>query len=117
MLSPASGEVVEVNRDVAKSPALLRDDPYGKGWLIKVRSPRMATETKNLLCGKMARAWMEDTLEGLHAVPHDVGPVLQDGGLVVDGVAQALGGENWRVIAREYLLSDESAHTAAPQRE
>jgi len=113
MLSPASGEVVEVNRDVARSPALLRDDPYGKGWLLRVRSPRMATETHNLLRGKVARAWMEETLERLHAVPHSVGPVMQDGGLIVDGVAQALGGENWRVIAREYLLSDENAPVTA----
>jgi glycine cleavage system H lipoate-binding protein len=109
MLSPATGEVIEVNRDVVRSPAILRDDPYGKGWLFKVRSPRIAAETHNLLAGKVARAWMEDALEKLHPVPHEVGPVMQDGGLVVDGIAQALGGENWRSIAREQLLSDEGA--------
>jgi len=109
MLSPVSGEVVEVNREVVRSPALLRDDPYGKGWLVRVRSPRLEVETHNLLRGKVARAWMEETLEELHAVPHTVGAVMQDGGLVVDGIAQALGGENWRVVAREYLHCDESA--------
>jgi glycine cleavage system H protein len=35
---PIGGEVVEVNGDVVDNVQLLADDPYGKGWLIKVRS-------------------------------------------------------------------------------
>lgn len=31
------GEVVEVNQAVLDNPALINEDPYGKGWLIKVR--------------------------------------------------------------------------------
>lgn len=31
------GEVVEVNREVLENPALINEDPYGKGWIIKVR--------------------------------------------------------------------------------
>jgi glycine cleavage system H protein len=35
--SPVSGEVVEINRDVPNNPALANTDPYGKGWLFKVK--------------------------------------------------------------------------------
>ena len=35
--SAAGGEVVEVNPAVAEDPSLLNSDPYGKGWLVKVR--------------------------------------------------------------------------------
>lgn len=31
------GEVVEVNQAVVDNPAIINEDPYGKGWLIKVR--------------------------------------------------------------------------------
>ena len=37
LIAPISGTVVEVNSDVVDSPELLADDPYGEGWLLKVR--------------------------------------------------------------------------------
>jgi len=37
LYAPVSGEVVEVNQDVTGNVQLLADDPYEKGWLIKVR--------------------------------------------------------------------------------
>jgi len=37
IIAPASGEVVEVNDAVSDTPELVNGDPYGGGWLIKVR--------------------------------------------------------------------------------
>jgi glycine cleavage system H protein len=37
LVSPLSGEVVEVNQAVADEPETVNEDPYGEGWLIKVR--------------------------------------------------------------------------------
>ncbi len=109
MLSPVDGEVVEVNRAVERTPGLLREDPYGKGWLLKVKSPRMAADTRNLLSGKVARAWMESALEKLQPLhPDNPGPVLADGGLPVEGLARILGGNRWQDLAKTHLLSEEA---------
>jgi glycine cleavage system H protein len=35
--APVSGTVLEVNEDLAESPEVVNEDPYGDGWLIKVR--------------------------------------------------------------------------------
>ena len=35
--SPLSGEVVEVNEALGDSPEQINDDPYGAGWLVKVK--------------------------------------------------------------------------------
>ena len=35
--APAGGTVVEVNQAVADNPALVNEDPYGKGWIYKIR--------------------------------------------------------------------------------
>ena len=35
--APVSGTVVEVNEDLPESPQVINEDPYGDGWLIKVR--------------------------------------------------------------------------------
>ena len=37
VFAPLSGEVTEVNGDLAESPEKINQDPYGEGWLVKVR--------------------------------------------------------------------------------
>ena len=37
MFAPLSGEVVEVNSDLADNPEMINEDPYGKGWIIKIK--------------------------------------------------------------------------------
>jgi glycine cleavage system H protein len=37
VIAPLSGEIVEVNTALAESPETINDDPYGEGWLVKVR--------------------------------------------------------------------------------
>ena len=34
---PVAGEITEVNHDLDDEPSLVNDDPYGKGWMIKLR--------------------------------------------------------------------------------
>jgi glycine cleavage system H protein len=37
LFSPVSGEVVESNQEAADAPELVNSEPYGRGWLLKVR--------------------------------------------------------------------------------
>lgn len=37
MFMPAGGEVLEVNPALEQSPDLVNKDPYGKGWMIKIK--------------------------------------------------------------------------------
>jgi len=37
LYAPVSGSVTEVNADVASGPELVNKDPYGKGWMVKVK--------------------------------------------------------------------------------
>lgn len=37
LFMPLSGEVIEVNEDLDDTPELVNEDPYGKGWIIKVK--------------------------------------------------------------------------------
>ena len=107
MLSPVDGEVVAVNPEVLRSPEILSRDPYGAGWLLKVKSDRLAADSRNLLSGKMAKAWMETSLENLHPIRHEaMGPVMQDGGLPLEGIARVLGGDQWAELAKTHLLTD-----------
>jgi glycine cleavage system H protein len=37
VIAPLSGEVIDVNRKVVDAPETVNEDPYGDGWLIKIR--------------------------------------------------------------------------------
>jgi glycine cleavage system H protein len=37
VIAPVSGEVVEVNEALGDEPERINEDPYGEGWLVKVR--------------------------------------------------------------------------------
>ena len=37
VIAPLSGEILEVNAKVVEAPETVNDDPYGQGWLIRIR--------------------------------------------------------------------------------
>jgi len=37
LISPLSGEIVEVNQKVVDAPETVNEDPYGDGWLVRLR--------------------------------------------------------------------------------
>jgi glycine cleavage system H protein len=37
VIAPLSGEIVEVNDAIADKPEVVNEDPYGEGWLVKIR--------------------------------------------------------------------------------
>ena len=48
VVAPLSGELVEVNAEVVEEPGTINEDPYGDGWLVKIRLSD-AAETESLL--------------------------------------------------------------------
>ncbi len=108
MLSPVDGTVVAVNEAVERDPAALKD-PYGAGWLFKVKVPEVAQALKQLLDPAAARAYLESVAEGMSMqLQPALGRVLQDGGVPVHGIAQAVAGEGWAALARKHFLTDRS---------
>ena len=57
--SPIAGEVTAVNEALASQPELLNSDPYGEGWIMKIR-PAFGIETPELLDAKAYAETLED---------------------------------------------------------
>ena len=51
LFMPVSGEVVEINDELGSAPERINADPYGVGWMIRVRM-RDQNETKGLMSAK-----------------------------------------------------------------
>jgi glycine cleavage system H lipoate-binding protein len=106
MLSPVDGIVVAVNEQMAATPGRLNQDPYGDGWLLRVKSPRLTANLKQLLSGSLAKRWMEEVCETLRMMMDpELGRVYQDGGLPIDGMARGLNPSGWDAVARTFFLT------------
>lgn len=106
LLSPIDGDVVTVNQRLLQHPAGANDDPYGDGWLFKLRPSRLASNARQLLAGPLARKWMEGVGEGLYRrLSPELGALAQDGGVPVHGIARELAPEAPDRLAREFFLT------------
>jgi glycine cleavage system H protein len=114
MLAPVDGIVVAVNDRLGASSNLVKDSPYGEGWLMKVKSTRLAGNLKNLLSGSLARRWMDTVCESLGAelTPMELGKVYLDGGQLVDGLARSLSPDDWPLVARRFFLTEDGGRNA-----
>jgi glycine cleavage system H protein len=106
LVSPVEGEVVDVNREVSDRPSLTSEDPYGRGWVVKVKAPNLASNLRNLLSGRLARKWMEDSREALELRLMALsGSVLQDGGEPARDLGRQLPAADWERLTHEFLLT------------
>ncbi|NDW18984.1 glycine cleavage system protein GcvH [Dysgonomonas sp. 216] len=48
LLLPVSGKILEVNADLENNPELVNNDPYGKGWIVKI-APSNVAEVEGLM--------------------------------------------------------------------
>jgi glycine cleavage system H protein len=60
LVAPLSGEVVEVNQALVDAPETINEDPYGEGWLIKVRLSD-PSEAEGLMDVSAYRKLLEET--------------------------------------------------------
>ena len=62
VMAPVTGTVVEANAEVENDPGLLNTDPYGRGWIVRMR-PAVPAELETLLRGDGALARFKEVLE------------------------------------------------------
>ncbi|MFQ5868939.1 MAG: glycine cleavage system protein GcvH [Candidatus Zixiibacteriota bacterium] len=60
LFSPVSGEVSELNPKIEEDPAVMNKDPYGEGWMMKIKMSE-ASQADSLLSPTDYRALIEKT--------------------------------------------------------
>ena len=61
--APVGGEIVEVNEALSSDPGLLNRDPYGDGWIAKLRPGAWEEESQDLVTGSEGLAAYQAFLE------------------------------------------------------
>ena len=64
LYAPVSGDVVESNPKVEKrNVAALNEDPYGEGWIVKIKPSNLNEELKTLKHGDDVIPWAEEEIK------------------------------------------------------
>ncbi|NHI89045.1 MAG: glycine cleavage system protein GcvH [Candidatus Thorarchaeota archaeon] len=61
IFSPIGGEIVEVNTELEDAPEIVNEDPYGKGWMFKLKPSNLDAD----IAGLMDAAAYKDFIESL----------------------------------------------------
>jgi len=62
-LMPVTGIITEVNENIEDDLDLLKGDPYGEGWLIKIKPSNLKDDLKGLVHGLDVGPWIKKEIE------------------------------------------------------
>jgi glycine cleavage system H protein len=105
---PIQGEVVAINDAVVHNTRLAVEDPYGAGWLVKIR-PETHVVRQSTIMGTRAKDWlrtqadlMKEFLLGCDTQVKLV--TMQDGGMPVEGVLKQYDQKVWLEFQRTFIV-------------
>ena len=52
LVSPVSGEIIEINEELEDDTSLINTDPYGEGWIVVIEASDLDSDLKNLIHGE-----------------------------------------------------------------
>lgn len=110
--SPISGEVQSVNTTINENPSIMNEDPYGKGWILKIKPEQWIAETNACLVAEDAEEWLKNELTRFKDFvassmgklsPEPSMTILQDGGELSDNPLSGMPNEVWRDFQTKFL--------------
>ncbi len=105
--APVDGAIETINPKVRQRPGLIHDDPYGDGWLFKVKPTNLQKNLENLFFGEDNVTWIEQESQRLlYLMNTTVGATLPSGGALIDDVYGHYPQLGWRRLVKEFLLTN-----------
>jgi glycine cleavage system H protein len=118
LVSPLSGVLTDTNTRLSNKPSLLKDSPFEKGWVARIAPANFVLEIHSLLSGSLADRWREGVRAQITSwFTPKLGPVLQDGGQMIDNFSELLSDKDWQELAGSLFLVETSEQSKSLNRE
>jgi glycine cleavage system H lipoate-binding protein len=102
--SPISGVVTDINPELREKGNLANQDPYTRGWVMRLHSNSLRQDLKNLMIGQQASEYLDGEIDRLYEViEEEAGPLAADGGYLGDDIFGNLPGTSWQKLTRLFL--------------
>lgn len=111
--SPVSGKILRTNAILEKTPEILAEDPYDKGWVYKIKPSDWIAETSSCYVSEDATNWSNKELERFkdflsakvtQKTVDSAFPILLDGGEISDNPLSELNGDVWKDFQKGFLV-------------
>jgi glycine cleavage system H protein len=115
VFSPVSGVITNTNLVLNENNGELIEDPYGKGWIYKIKPSNWIAETKTCYFAEEATEFSIQELNRFkdflarttgNSTPDNAMIIMQDGGEICDHSLSALREETWKDFQKEFLNAD-----------
>lgn len=112
IFSPISGIIEYSNSNLIESPELLNNDPYGQGWIYKIKPAKWKEETRMYYLAEEATNWSKKEIErlkdfmaesGKNYLPQPSLVVMQDGGELLDHTLSMFPEKVWLDFQESFL--------------
>jgi glycine cleavage system H protein len=112
IVSPVTGEVKAVNINLNETPQIMNEDPFGKGWVYKIKPSNWVDETKSCYLAEDAVNWSKNEMQRFKDflalstkkyMQESPQLILQDGGELLDHSLTGLSGEVWHDFQERFL--------------
>ena len=104
LVAPVGGTIEEINPEIKEQSNMLNDDPYGKGWIMRIRPDEGSTELPGLTQGEEARPWLQKDVDQLYSeIETELGVTIADGGQPLQRASEAFSEEEWLGLVRRFL--------------
>jgi glycine cleavage system H protein len=113
IVSPLSATIMEINEHVCHDYSLINTDPYGAGWLLKMRvsqdeGDRLERREEGFLPPSATRGWLKDEIDRLHHVlKTEIGVTMSDGGEITKNLLDAVTKKQWQILIKVFLKRKE----------
>jgi glycine cleavage system H protein len=111
--SPLSGQVESLHQSLIGDSGILAEDPYGKGWICRIRPEKWAEETRTAYLADDATSWIRqelsavkdfimETLKG-RSPQHQAVLVLAEGGELTGSPLSEMDADAWKEFQEKFL--------------
>ena len=104
--APITGTVLARNETLAKHPGFVNDEPFHRGWAVRLRAEDVNEGRRRLLHGDEARTWfgreIDRLMTSLHA-DEEVETCLADGGALVDELYRHIDDDAWKRLTESFF--------------
>jgi glycine cleavage system H protein len=110
---PFRGRVLEVNPAVLREPSLVHDDPYGTGWLVKMKADSGINFRRHSVKRRQVRTWLRSEFDAvkqliLGEMPQASLATLQDGGVPEDGILKFCDAPIWKHCEERFFAASKT---------
>lgn len=114
VVSPISGEVIKANASLNEAPETLNEDPYGRGWIYKVKPVNWIAETQECYLAEDAVNWSKQEIARFKDfiaestkkhVQEPANLILQDGGEIAVNALAEMPGEVWKDFEKQFTTA------------